>query len=169
MCCCEIALRPGLYPSMTQSTPITSRFSPFHPHGQNSLPPANSPTFSKPMSTFSSSTYGANPPLTRQSQSMTNPRNHGTMTIVRTLAEGVERRRMTVSHVVLAVGYAGGQPKMPPPLPGQLNWSGKVVHSSGHSSGAESRGKKALVVGSATSAHDVSHSTYHTDRRSAST
>lgn len=78
-------------------------------------------------------------------------------TVRRTLPDGtVQSRKFTVSHLVLATGLGGGKPKLPSPFPGQSEWAGKVVHSSGHSSGADWRGKKALVVGACTSGHDVS-------------
>jgi cation diffusion facilitator CzcD-associated flavoprotein CzcO len=66
------------------------------------------------------------------------------------------KRKFTVGHVVLATGLGGGYPKMPPPFDGQETFTGRIVHSSEHGSGAEWKGKKALVVGSCTSAHDVS-------------
>jgi cation diffusion facilitator CzcD-associated flavoprotein CzcO len=45
---------------------------------------------------------------------------------------------------------------MPPPYKGQESYTGKLVHSSGHGSGADWKGRKALVVGACTSAHDAS-------------
>lgn len=78
-------------------------------------------------------------------------------TIVRTLADGqTQTRKFSVGHIVLATGLGGGKPKMPAPFPGQSGWGGKVVHSSGHGTGADWKGKRALVVGACTSAHDVS-------------
>lgn len=79
-----------------------------------------------------------------------------TVSIVRQTGAGQEMREFKVSHVVLATGLGGGKPKMPAPFPGQAEWAGKVVHSSQHSSGADWKGKRALVVGACTSAHDVS-------------
>lgn len=66
------------------------------------------------------------------------------------------KRQFSVTHVVLATGLGGGKPKMPAPFKGQDTFTGKLVHSSGHGSGAEWKGKKALVVGACTSAHDIS-------------
>jgi cation diffusion facilitator CzcD-associated flavoprotein CzcO len=66
------------------------------------------------------------------------------------------KRKFAVGHVVLATGLGGGYPKMPKPFKGQETFTGKIVHSSKHGSGAEWKGKQALVVGSCTSAHDVS-------------
>ena len=82
------------------------------------------------------------------------------VTIVRKHAGGkTEERTFAVNHIVLATGLGGGKPKMPPPFKGQEGFAGKVVHSSGHTTGADWKGKKAMVVGACTSAHDVSCST----------
>jgi cation diffusion facilitator CzcD-associated flavoprotein CzcO len=79
------------------------------------------------------------------------------VTVLRTLPNGqVQQRPFAVSHVILATGLAGGKAKMPPPFKGQENWGGTVVHSSRHKGGAAWAGKKALVVGSCTSGHDIS-------------
>lgn len=81
------------------------------------------------------------------------------VSINRTRADGKqETREFSVKHVVLATGLGGGQPKMPAPFKGQTEWKGTVVHSSKHSTGADWKGKRAMVVGACTSAHDVSHS-----------
>jgi cation diffusion facilitator CzcD-associated flavoprotein CzcO len=85
--------------------------------------------------------------------------NKWDVTLVRTRADGtVEERSFSVSHVVLATGLGGGKPKMPPPFKGQAEWDGTAVHSSAHASGADWKGKRALVVGACTSGHDVSGS-----------
>lgn len=80
------------------------------------------------------------------------------VTIVRQspTGQGELRRKMKISHLVLATGLGGGKPKMPAPFPGQEGFGGKVVHSSRHGSGADWKGKKALVVGACTSGHDIS-------------
>ena len=77
-------------------------------------------------------------------------------TIVRVLSDGSrETREFNVSHIVMATGLGGGQPKMPAPYPGQAEWDGVAVHSSKHATGADWKGKRALVVGACTSGHDV--------------
>lgn len=76
--------------------------------------------------------------------------------VVRETPEGVKKRSITVSHVVLATGLGGGKAKMPPPFKGQDSWGGKIVHSSKHAGGKDWRGKRALVVGACTSGHDIS-------------
>jgi len=82
--------------------------------------------------------------------------NKWNVTIVRQYNGQELRRQMKISHLVLATGLGGGKPKMPAPFPGQDEFGGKVVHSSRHGSGADWKGKKALVVGACTSGHDVS-------------
>ncbi|ORY30774.1 hypothetical protein BCR39DRAFT_558455 [Naematelia encephala] len=78
------------------------------------------------------------------------------VTVVRKLPDGnAAERTFSVSHIILATGLGGGRPKMPPPFKGQSEWAGKIVHSSGHGSGADWKGKKALVVGACTSGHDL--------------
>ncbi|RSH90305.1 hypothetical protein EHS25_001639 [Saitozyma podzolica] len=70
-------------------------------------------------------------------------------------AGNVEFKRFSVKHIVLATGFGGGRPKMPPAFPGQDVWDGVAVHSSGHGTGSDWKGKKALVVGACTSGHDI--------------
>lgn len=81
--------------------------------------------------------------------------NWDVMTL-RTLPDGsVGERLMHVQHVVMATGLSGGSMRMPPPVPGQDTWEGIIVHSSQHPGGASSKGKRVLVVGAATSGHDI--------------
>ncbi|TXT04290.1 hypothetical protein VHUM_04177 [Vanrija humicola] len=78
------------------------------------------------------------------------------VTVVRTLPDGTKQdRHLSVSHIVLATGMMGGKPKLPPPFPGQDSFTGTTVHSSAHQGGAKWAGKRALVVGAATSGHDI--------------
>ncbi|WOO79961.1 putative indole-3-pyruvate monooxygenase YUCCA3 [Vanrija pseudolonga] len=78
------------------------------------------------------------------------------VTVVRTLADGSkEERPLSVSHIVMSTGLLGGKPKLPPPFPGQDSFTGTIAHSSAHSGGAAWAGKRALVVGAATSGHDI--------------
>lgn len=68
-------------------------------------------------------------------------------------ADGTERR-LTPRHIVMATGGVSGIPNLPQ-LPGLEHFVGDVVHSSRYTSGAEFAGRKALVIGSGTSGHDV--------------
>lgn len=64
-------------------------------------------------------------------------------------------RSFTLEKIILATGLGGGKPKLPSPFKGQDKFEGTIVHSSGHGTGADWRGKRALVVGACTSGHDV--------------
>ncbi|WP_043341350.1 flavin-containing monooxygenase [Belnapia moabensis] len=67
-------------------------------------------------------------------------------------ADGTERR-MRPRHIVFANGTST-TPKMPD-LPGLGEFRGTVTHSGRHGSGLDWRGKRALVLGTGTSGHDV--------------
>ena len=67
-------------------------------------------------------------------------------------ADGTERR-MRPRHIVFANGTST-TPKMPD-LPGLRDFRGTVTHSGRHGSGLDWRGKRALVLGTGTSGHDV--------------
>ena len=69
------------------------------------------------------------------------------------LADG-STRVMHPKHVVLAVGGVGGRPRIPE-LPGLKEFKGDVKHSSAFASGAPYTGKKVMVVGASTTAHDI--------------
>ena len=66
--------------------------------------------------------------------------------------DGTERR-MRPRHIVFANGVST-TPVMPD-LPGLQEFRGAVRHSGGYGSGLEWRGKRALVLGTGTSGHDV--------------
>ena len=67
-------------------------------------------------------------------------------------ADGTERR-MRPRHIVFANGTST-TPKMPD-LPGLRDFRGTVTHSGRHGSGLDWAGKRALVLGTGTSGHDV--------------
>jgi putative flavoprotein involved in K+ transport len=75
------------------------------------------------------------------------------------LADGMERT-MRPKHVVLAVGGVGGRPRIPE-LPGLKDFQGDVLHSSSFKTGAAYQGKKVMVVGASTTAHDICLDLYH--------
>ena len=56
-------------------------------------------------------------------------------------------------HVVLATGVSG-IPSLPD-IPGLKNFAGTVIHSSQYTDGEEWKGKKALVIGTGNSGHDI--------------
>ncbi|KAH8823482.1 hypothetical protein DL96DRAFT_1683551 [Flagelloscypha sp. PMI_526] len=84
------------------------------------------------------------------------PKEDGTWT-VDIEAVGNEGRKRTfsgVKHVVFATGMGAGLPKMPD-LPGLSDFKGQVLHSSQYQKAEDHKGKKVLVVGACTSAHDI--------------
>ena len=63
------------------------------------------------------------------------------------------RRTMHPRHVVLATGVSG-IPSLPD-IPSLKNFNGTVIHSSQYTDGEEWKGKKALVIGTGNSGHDI--------------
>ena len=72
--------------------------------------------------------------------------------VVRNSVTG-EQRTLHPKHLVFANGLVGF-PHIPD-LPGMKAFKGKVMHTTAFTNGAQWRGKKALVLGTGTSAHDV--------------
>lgn len=73
------------------------------------------------------------------------------------LADG-STRIMHPAHVVMALGVSG-IPSIPQ-FPGIETFRGRVAHSSGQTDDFESAGKRALVVGTGTSGHDIAQDLY---------
>lgn len=63
-------------------------------------------------------------------------------------------RVLLVPHIVMATGSVSGLPRMPD-MPGLGSFGGEVLHSSRFSSGAAYTGRRAVVVGTGNSGHDV--------------
>ena len=63
-------------------------------------------------------------------------------------------RIMRPKHVVLAVGGVGGRPRVPE-MPGLDSFAGTSMHSSSFHTGADHVGKRVMVIGSSTTAHDI--------------
>ena len=76
----------------------------------------------------------------------------GRWTVTLRRADG-SRRKMHPRHVVLATGVSG-IPNIPA-VSGLQDFAGKVVHSSGYDDGENWRGKRALVIGTGNSGHDI--------------
>jgi cation diffusion facilitator CzcD-associated flavoprotein CzcO len=72
-------------------------------------------------------------------------------------AEGVERT-LRVKHVIMATG-ANGQPSLPA-IEGIEEFDGPIYHSSAHPAGQSIEGKKVVILGASTSAHDVAQDCY---------
>ncbi len=68
-------------------------------------------------------------------------------------ADGAERQ-LRPAHIVLATGGIGGKPYMPN-LPGLNTFAGPVLHSSQYVKASDRDIHKAIIVGVATSAHDI--------------
>ena len=66
---------------------------------------------------------------------------------------GGAARKMQPRHIVMATGLSGA-PSIPK-IPGLENFAGPVLHSSGYDEGEAWRGKRALVIGSGNSGHDI--------------
>jgi putative flavoprotein involved in K+ transport len=75
-----------------------------------------------------------------------------------TLRRKGEKRVMHPRHVVLATGVSG-IPNIPD-IPGLKNFAGKVVHSSGYEDGENWNGKRAIVIGTGNSGHDIAQDLY---------
>ena len=72
--------------------------------------------------------------------------------VVRKVSDGSERT-LHPKHLVFANGLVG-HPHIPD-LPGLKDFKGEVLHTTEYDRGAKWRGKKALVLGTGTSGHDV--------------
>ncbi len=77
----------------------------------------------------------------------------GRWTATVTRADGTTRK-LRPAHIVLATGGIGGKPYVPN-FPGLENFLGKVIHSSQYTKMADHDVSKAIIVGVATSAHDI--------------
>lgn len=74
-------------------------------------------------------------------------------TVVLRRGDGSERE-ITCKHLVAAMGISGGAAQKPS-LPGLDNFKGEVVHSSEFVTGKTWAGKRALVIGTGNSGHDI--------------
>ncbi|KIK03022.1 hypothetical protein K443DRAFT_677178 [Laccaria amethystina LaAM-08-1] len=63
-------------------------------------------------------------------------------------------RVFKVKHVVFALGFKGGEGYVPS-IPGMESFAGQILHSSQHKRATDHAGKKVVVIGSCTSAHDL--------------
>jgi cation diffusion facilitator CzcD-associated flavoprotein CzcO len=76
----------------------------------------------------------------------------GRWTVTLRRADGT-KRTMHPRHVVLATGVSG-IPSLPD-IPSLKNFAGTVIHSSQYTDGEEWKGRKALVIGTGNSGHDI--------------
>ncbi|MFO1158642.1 MAG: NAD(P)/FAD-dependent oxidoreductase [Reyranellaceae bacterium] len=82
---------------------------------------------------------------------------HGRWTVTLRRADG-SRRQMKPRHVVLATGVSG-IPSLPD-IPSLKDFAGKVVHSSRYEDGEAWAGKRALIIGTGNSGHDIAQDLY---------
>ncbi|MBI5263262.1 MAG: NAD(P)/FAD-dependent oxidoreductase [Bradyrhizobium sp.] len=76
----------------------------------------------------------------------------GRWTVTLRLADGT-RRTMHPRHVVMATGVSG-IPSLPD-IPGLKEFAGTVMHSSAYDDGENWKGRKAIVIGTGNSGHDI--------------
>ena len=76
----------------------------------------------------------------------------GRWTVTLRRADG-SKRTMHPRHVVLATGVSG-IPSLPD-IPSLKNFAGTAIHSSQYTDGEEWKGKKAIVIGTGNSGHDI--------------
>jgi cation diffusion facilitator CzcD-associated flavoprotein CzcO len=69
------------------------------------------------------------------------------------LADG-SSRTMRPQHLVTALGYTGTEPRIPD-IAGLTDFAGEVLHSSRFGTGADYNSKRTMVLGTATSGHDI--------------
>lgn len=79
-------------------------------------------------------------------------------TITLRRSDGTERT-MRTKHMVAALGISGGAPRKPK-LPGLDTFSGTVLHSGEFKTGLDWTGKRAIVIGTGNSGHDVAQDLY---------
>lgn len=79
-----------------------------------------------------------------------------------TVSKDGERRTLRAPHVVLANGGTSGVPHVPH-LPGLDAFEGEVTHASCFTTGDRYRGRRAIVVGTGNSGHDVAQDLYSND------
>jgi len=65
-----------------------------------------------------------------------------------------ESRIFTVKHLVFATGFGSYRGKLPT-YPGMDEFKGQILHSSQHKKAIDHAGKKVVVIGACTSAHDL--------------
>jgi putative flavoprotein involved in K+ transport len=82
--------------------------------------------------------------------------NHDRWTV--TLRRAGVKRTMHPRHVVLATGVSG-IPNLPE-IAGLSDFAGKVVHSSRYDDGENWKGKRAIVIGTGNSGHDIAQDLY---------
>ncbi|KAK2460133.1 hypothetical protein APHAL10511_007812 [Amanita phalloides] len=63
-------------------------------------------------------------------------------------------------HLIFALGFKGGEPYVPE-YPGMDKFKGQILHSLHHDKATDHAGKKVVVIGACTSAHDICEDYYY--------
>ncbi|KAJ3868061.1 hypothetical protein EV359DRAFT_33047 [Lentinula novae-zelandiae] len=85
----------------------------------------------------------------------------GTWTVtVECFSDRKERTFYSIKHLVFATGFNGNQPNIPM-YPGTDSFEGQIIHSSQYKMASNFAGKKVVVIGACTSAHDITADVYH--------
>jgi len=71
-----------------------------------------------------------------------------------TVKRGDSERVFRVDHLVFALGLGAGSPNIPK-IPGREEFQGQVLHSTQHHFATDHLGKKVVIIGACTSAHDI--------------
>ncbi|KAJ3825791.1 hypothetical protein EV361DRAFT_916705 [Lentinula raphanica] len=79
---------------------------------------------------------------------------------VRYTSDGKERTFKRIKHLVFATGFNGNQPNIPT-FPGTESFKGQTLHSSQYKVASDFIGKKVVVIGACTSAHDIAADMYY--------
>ena len=80
-----------------------------------------------------------------------------------TLERNGEKRKLRPRHIVLATGVSG-IPNIPD-LPALKGFTGKVIHSGQYVDGEDWMGKRAIVIGTGNSGHDIAQDLYSAGAR----
>ncbi|KAJ7648069.1 hypothetical protein FB45DRAFT_895162 [Roridomyces roridus] len=70
-----------------------------------------------------------------------------------------KERTFTVKHVVFALGLGANEGKLPS-YPGMDRFKGETLHSTQHKRASDHLGKKVVIIGACTSAHDIAADYY---------
>ncbi|KIK68274.1 hypothetical protein GYMLUDRAFT_154223 [Collybiopsis luxurians FD-317 M1] len=87
------------------------------------------------------------------------PNANHTWTVAVRFSDGKERIFNNIKHVVFATGLSGNQPNIPS-YTGTDKFKGQILHSTQHNLASDHIGKKVVVIGACTSAHDIAADYY---------
>ncbi|KAI6029338.1 FAD/NAD(P)-binding domain-containing protein [Pisolithus microcarpus] len=82
------------------------------------------------------------------------PGTQGKKWSVKVVRDDGRERIFEANHVVFALGFGSGLPNIPS-IPCQAEFKGQILHSTQHKRATDHVGKKVVVIGACTSAHDI--------------